>query len=419
MQGSLKRPAALFRNKSHDQHLRSSRHSYSPSRHLAQWRYWYARIPRWVRVLVIALVLTTAAAGFSRGVRDLHDQAVKRLPTDFSLLQVDRDPFWHPEQPIRRLDGVKIDDRYTFIKQLGAGKEGAAALYADSHRGDETVVIKSFIPEVARNPTPEGLENLFGSFTSHWPAEIEAGILLNNAHSGHNSVYLPVLDYFILQSAGHWTWNLVTPYVSQGNLLKLAATERAFNRSLDELDRLYRPILVELLHGLEPLHFAGLCHDDIKPDNIFIYAPDDWLLGDLGNVRHLEHSWHRARSWRRQNQWSECRYNDIRRAFKTYLWFLRSAVVDPEVFDRVFWEKETSWSRLHWDYEVSPAHLRTAIERAHFEPNQASPQSGLRVDAHEWPISASTLADATERELICTTIPRRLWETWWDWIPDI
>ncbi|EME88604.1 uncharacterized protein MYCFIDRAFT_209856 [Pseudocercospora fijiensis CIRAD86] len=124
----------------------------------------------------------------------------------------------------------------------------------------------------------------------------------------------------------------------------------------------------------------------------------DWLLGDLGNLRHVGHQWHTTRSWLRQNQWADCRLNDIRRALKSYLWFLRTASADTSTFDRAFWSRSEGWAERYWDFVNSASGFSAG-------PNQKSAFGSDHV----------SLAADTARELVCTGVPRRLW-SWRDYL---
>lgn len=287
------------------------------------WQRQAHNFPRWVRYLVAGCITLCAVTGFLRGCNELHDQAIKRLPTNYHKLQIARPHISSPSHPIRfsgrtplselpaatadwkHSDSgtlrANIDDRYLFVKDLASGQEGKADLYIDQQDGG-TVVVKTF-NSLARNGLPTSICDDFANYTTTWPAEIEASLLLGT--HDNNSGYVPVVDYFILQTpSSGWTWALVTPFITGGTLANLAADERDTlnKRTTDQLDATYRPSFEAMLSQLRGLHDAGYCHDDVKPDNIFIKDPEHFLLGDLGNVRHAGHPWHNTRSWIRQNQ---------------------------------------------------------------------------------------------------------------------
>ena len=105
---------------------------------------------------------------------------------------------------------------------------------------------------------------------------------------------------------------MVTPFTEAGTIEDLAAATQVNERTPQKLDKIFRPVFNALLEALRPLHDAGYCHDDIKPDNDFVAETKHWLLGDIGNVRHFEHPWHTTPRWKRENQWPDCVFNDVR-----------------------------------------------------------------------------------------------------------
>ncbi|CZT16107.1 uncharacterized protein RCC_01948 [Ramularia collo-cygni] len=361
-------------------------------------------IPKSVRLLLITIVSLCAFAGVSRGRANLLDQVKKAHPTDFSRLRAFNLSVWPPSHPIRYNNGTHIDDRYTYISHLGTGQEGSVSLYEDSE--GTAVAVKTF-SLAARNQIPFELVEDFIDLTTTWPTEIEAGVLLNSLR---DASFVPVLDYFILQEPAGWTWAFASPLQLGGTLLSLAERERlAYNpSSLESLDRFYRPSLLSLLSVLEDLHLAGICHDDIKPDNIFIGQDSrHWMLGDLGNVREVKHPWHQTASWIRQNQLPDCKTNDVKRTLKTYLSFLRAASNDADAFDRQFWGRGTALSRMYWDFVLYPL---DAGRLARLSGIRYSPNHGTELDIIST-AGSGDLREATEHELTCTSLPRRLWFT--------
>jgi hypothetical protein len=165
--------------------------------------------------------------------------------------------------------------------------------------------------------------------------------------------FLPVKGYFMASSStgARPEWHLVTPLLPGGNLNDLARMSKAELAFEDfrQVDSVYRGAFNKLLGTLESLHSRGFCHDDIKPANIFIKDDHNWVLGDLGNVRHTSHPYHASGLWLRDNkQLPDCRANDAVRALKTYLQLVRGATKDTASFDTAFFEKKQSLSRLFW-----------------------------------------------------------------------
>lgn len=284
------------------------------------------------------------------------------------------------------------------MSHLGTGQEGSVSLYGDS--AGTTVAVKTFA-RPPRNEIPPELAGDFIQFTTTWPTEIEAGMLLNSLR---DSPFVAVVDYFILSEPDGWSWALVSPFALGGTLLSLAERERTASKpnDLTTLDCLYRPSLKSLLLALEDLHLTGICHDDIKPDNVFIDRdPSHWMLGDLGNVREVKHAWHKTASWTRQNQLRDCKTNDVKRLLKTYLSFLRAASADLDVFDRHFWAGRSAWSRMYWDFALYPIDVGR-LSRLSDEIYTPGPGDGNGT------VSAGhvdDLREATELELTCTTLP--------------
>jgi serine/threonine protein kinase len=314
-----------------------------------------------------------AVAGFTRGLRDVHDQVIKTGATVFPT-SLNHSKLWSPQHPIRHDTGTRIDDKYTYLRHLGSGQEGFVDLYIDESSG-EAVVVKQMVT-MARNPIPAKLLGDFIETTTTWPTEIEAGLLL--ADNEGEQPYVRILDYFILRSAGGWSWAMVAPLMTEGTLVSLAEKERSQSgKTIHEIDSTYRSVFEDLLKGLQPLHTTGLCHNDIKPNNVFLQNSTSWLLGDLGNVRHPEHPWHFTASWTRQNQWADCRANDVRRVLKTYLSLLRAASPDRDVFDDEFWHRHTSWSMMFWDFQHHPVgaeHL-AKLSRTLYKPRELDSSS--------------------------------------------
>lgn len=222
--------------------------------------------PRTVRYLLFAIVFLSAFVGFHRGRTTHLDRLKKAYPTDFSSVEAVNTSLCRSTHPIRYDNVTHIDDQYTFIHHLGSGQEGSVSFYKSID--DNLVAIKTF-SLTARNEIPHQLVGDFAHITTTWPSELEAGLLLINID---NASFVPVLDYFISQTSDGWHWALVTPLMPGGTLLNLVQREKTAShpRSTEFLDRTYRRSLENLLLTLEELHRKNLCHDDIKPDNIFI-----------------------------------------------------------------------------------------------------------------------------------------------------
>lgn len=205
---------------------------------------------------------------------------------------------------------------------------------------------------------------------TRWPTEIPASLAM-----GTTQGFLPVGDVFFASSSPdeEAQWHLVTPLMKGGTLQTLANTiarnHTDTELSIHTFDVRFRPRFDELQAALEKLHSRGLCHDDLKLDNVFVNESSteedgSWLLGDLGNVREISHSYHSSRIWTRSNkQLPDCRANDALRAIKTYLQFLRHAVDSSRGtrlgFDKALLEAKEPWARLLWRAHGASNHLRT------------------------------------------------------------
>ena len=380
--------------------------------HSQGWSRYYYRIPRIIRLLLFTIVTFFLVQRILRHIQNKTDYSLKLVPTDFSALAGPGSAaLLSPAKPIRQLNGTHIDDRYIYMRELGKGMQGSAALYVDVSTG-EVVVVKTYNSD-GRNHLPAQLADDFARYSSSWPSEIEAGLLLGSPKISESSVYVPVKDYFILQSNRSdrsWAWAMVTPFIEDGTLKNLAEVTKIHERTPQKLDMIFRPVLNTVLEGLDPLHAAGYCHNDIKPDNVFVAATKHWLLGDLGAVREIEHPWHMTRRIKRENQWADCKTNDVRRALKTYLWFIRQASGDPSAFDLAFYAEQQAWSKLYWEFMRQPVSIeRTLDMSAQLDSAYEREWTSTRGASHE---GSACLQRAIDLELTCTTLHTRL-DDWW------
>jgi hypothetical protein len=246
-------------------------------------------------------------------------------------------------------------------KVLGEGWEGKVFAYKDS-------VIKTFTP--GRSPFRNCA---LGATNEKWPTEIAASLRwggtahdLNNGDNTKSTSggFLPVQGYFKASPspAGVPEWHLVTPLLQGGNLNKLSKrlSRDTRRRSIREIDTQYRPAFERLLNNLHHLHEARYCHDDIKPANIFVENDTNWLLGDLGNLRHASHPYHSSRLWLDNKQLNDCRANDIMRALKSYMQFIRAASREQHRFDSGFFQGKEPLSRLFWSASVDASKMSAA-----------------------------------------------------------
>ncbi|THY40197.1 hypothetical protein D6C98_09724, partial [Aureobasidium pullulans] len=252
-------------------------------------------------------------------------------------------------------------ERYIFKSALSSGFEGAISIYNDTRTG-QNVAIKSFYVDRSplRDTLPDAAVTIFGE--TRWPTELQFMLLhANQLHTERkeptNNGLVNVKDYFIVDDGGSKQWQLVTKFYQYGTLRnagpKIARLlDLAPNLTTSHLDDIFRSSFEGVLQTLTRIHAQGFCHDDIKPANIFISDdPNHWLLGDFGNVRETSHPYHDSKIWKRQNQWRDCRKNDIRRLIMVYLSFLRSFHhTDTFVFDGEFLKGTQGWARLYWEF---------------------------------------------------------------------
>ena len=308
------------------------------------------------RLIIRTVILVCLILGLARTTLYRHDVAIRESPVDFSSLSDGtKRSLPLPERAIRQSNGSHIDERYRLLKPLKAGGQGSVSLYADTST-NTTVVVKT-ISAVGRNRVPAKLRPLFKDITNTWPSELDATLSIPTT-LGNESAFVAAHDYFIYREDGaepdQWSWALVTPFISGGTLVKFAHQLHESPKTADQFDLDYRPTLDRLLDDLHALHEVGYCHDDVKPQNLFIEGRKLWLLGDLGNTRDYGHPWHNTHQWHRRNQWSDCRLNDVRRALKSYLFLLRTACDDPTQFDRDFLAGVKPWSRMYWQFVHKP-----------------------------------------------------------------
>ena len=382
--------------------------SHSPS-----WRRQYHAIPRFLRLFLIAATTFILFRVFVRIHGDIRDTTLKSLPTDFGpLARATGAVLTPPSRAVRRQNTTHIDGRYIYMRELGKGAQGSAALYTDLETGD-VVVIKTYQGR-GHNPVPDDLAYEMGRVPETWPAEIEAGLLLGDSFVEGRSVYVPVRDYFLIDFKNKQDpWVMVSPYISGGTLENLATSLKSRRKAPQELDVQFRPVFDALLAGLGPLHEANYCHNDIKQDNVFVAAEDHWLLGDLGGVRDFWHPWYWTQKIQRENQWTDCKLNDFRRALKTYMWFLRNACADPSLFDQAFYAGVEGWSKLYWDFMREPSEMAGKWVESRW--NIEAEEGGVEVlGATEILVEGSAcLQRKVELELTCTALHYQLQ----DWLP--
>ncbi|KAJ8111783.1 hypothetical protein OPT61_g5703 [Boeremia exigua] len=313
--------------------------------------------------------------------------AAKYSPTDFTAF-TEQQPKVLDEESVQFQDQL-VANRAAW-RPLREGWEGRTFVYSDS-------VIKTFTP--GRSPFRNCAQ---GTGDGRWPTEIPASLYFggsgHNASSSHSG-FLPVKAFFMAASStSQAEWHMVTPLLKGGSLQDLAAEVRKQNTNYQDIDAKYRPAFMGLLRSLQTLHEAGYCHDDVKPGNVLVADETHWVLGDLGNLRHITHPYHTSLLWRENEQLIDCRANDGIRALKSYVHFVRDVAVDKDGFDTDFFERREPLSRLFWSAAADATHLnvaelraKSAAEESHLIHNDES-DSGTAV-----PIPRSTWLSVVSR----------------------
>ncbi|OAL02686.1 hypothetical protein IQ06DRAFT_292025 [Phaeosphaeriaceae sp. SRC1lsM3a] len=278
-------------------------------------------------------------------------------------------------------------------QRLGEGWEGKVFSYKDS-------VIKTFTPGRSpfRNCAPETEDA-----GEKWPTEIAASLRFGgHKHNTPGSEltdddyastalhgFLPVKSYFkaAASEGQEEEWHLVTPMLKGGNLKDLAK-KVAHNPKLTktrDMDAYFRPVFENLLSDIQRLHEANYCHDDIKPNNVFIANRTHWVLGDLGNLRHVTHPYHSSQLWADNDQLSDCRANDVMRLLKTYMQFLKRSTNNDNAFNDEFMAGKEPFSRLFWmasrDAPVMSASILRRILMAEYPEQPAKTQVDDEISA--------------------------------------
>ncbi|KAK1978865.1 LOW QUALITY PROTEIN: hypothetical protein LZ30DRAFT_751840 [Colletotrichum cereale] len=295
----------------------------------------------------------------------------KYLPTVFGNLSEHDEAIlastgWEePNMDATNAERSALLDNRRHWKRLGMGREGDTFTFNNT-------VIKVYNEE--STPFRNCMQNTRGP-PRRWPTEIPASLVMGGLEGGspppdndpNKELFVPVKDYFLAATDPLLPpkWHLVTPFLQSGTLKNLARRLRASGGdggggggpSHRELDRAFRPSFESLLAALEDLHAAhGLCHDDVKLDNVFVGSerdPGRWKLGDLGNAREPGHPYHATALWTADTpQLRDCRANDALRLTR----FLRRAGGDPAAFDEALFRGVEAFSRLYWAVVARAAH---------------------------------------------------------------
>ncbi|KAK5077530.1 hypothetical protein LTR70_009758 [Exophiala xenobiotica] len=323
------------------------------------------------RSLFLLLLALLFGNGLLNSLRKRSDQAIKVLPNDFDALGLSAGFVQeHIRRPIPLVNADEFrNGPYQYERGLGAGKEGSVDLYTHRDSG-ENVVVKRYRhgPEISWTRVPPVVNQSIAPIPQQWPSEISSALAIEAICNLEDirDRFVPLRAFFFGTLDPHRSpaWHLVMPMMSGGSVGKLAEdlrSERASN--VHDLDMRFRPAFEGLLAMLARLHARGLCHDDVKPSNFLLHDNiTQWSLSDYGQVRGVAHPYHSTRLWIEARQWTKCKLNDVRRALKLYMAFLRNACENSDQFDAEFYAGQTPWSRLYWEYFQSPVSAQFLID---------------------------------------------------------
>ncbi|KAI5818949.1 hypothetical protein BZA77DRAFT_175119 [Pyronema omphalodes] len=338
----------------------------------------------------------------------------KAVPDDPPRLTID--DFLNPDHTLSRTMNTttqNFEPDYIFLHKLGRGYEGQADIYHHVP-SNKTVVIKTFFSMTRDQQLPYSVLALLekNNITiSRWPVDLSATL---RRYTGSDNTYrfsisetddednevdtsntnttlttpkdgtIHPLDIFHVPNTPPQThpWRMVLP-LYPGSLDSVASTTAFLNLTTADLDFLYRPHFSAIFRTLGQMHqtteytgslsasdftINGFCHDDVKLDNIFLKnRQHELLVGDMGQVRSLEHDWHKSNKW-------ECRLIDAHRSWRTYLTLLREGSLGAEfsagqemgldkkedqsawgaqgAFGRDLMEGKVQWAKAYWSWKV-------------------------------------------------------------------
>jgi hypothetical protein len=272
-----------------------------------------------------------------------------------------------PARPIFReydANTQNFEPEYIFSYKLGQGFEGEANIYTTTTT-NRSVVIKTFFSTTRTQDLPPEVANRLqrehNITITRWPVDISATLRQYGVPkaSAEEDLTIQALDAFYVPYNGTernapLPWKLVLPLYPSGSLDSAQAALSFLNLSTADIDFLYRSRYRAVFEALGRMHttmdagnnITGFCHDDVKIDNVFLRnAAHEMLLGDLGQTRSLNHSWH--------TDWRDCRLVDAHRAWKTYLVLLRDASArnQPSEFDDQLMSRSTEWAKAYWRWK--------------------------------------------------------------------
>ena len=169
--------------------------------------------------------------------------------------------------------GSILGDRYRIVTELGQGGKGRTYLAVDRHRFNEPCVLKEFAPQVQGSYALQKALELF---------EREAGVLYKLQHP-----QIPRFrELFRVNIEGIDSLFLVQDYVEGQTYRTLldARSRRRLRFSEPEVTQL----LLQILPVLQYIHYLGVIHRDISPDNLMRRSSDGLpVLIDFGGVKEI------------------------------------------------------------------------------------------------------------------------------------
>ena len=388
----------------------------------------WSRRRRWPYLAFTLIGMLLCFAQFNE-FRRIHDTDVKVTPTDYYALGLPTTIM--KDQSTCSMLSISAEEiknhRYRFQRALGGGKEGSTNIYLDSHSG-EAVVVKRYKQgsEISWSEVPPSLLECEGNIPSQWPAEIPAALLveeicgLGRAQDG----FVPLRGFFFgspEDKPDSPAWHLVMPLMAHGTIDHVAENLQSDQAlQVQQLDLRFRSAFEGFLAILALLHAKNLCHDDIKPTNVLVHDKlDRWSLADYGQLRGADHPYHNTQLWIQSQQWQDCKLNDVRRALKLYLSFLRKACSDPHEFDAEFFNGEAPWSRIYWQFLESPMSAQGLTNLSQANPAAGSPhrtpgpsgQQPRLVPFRAFAKTTTVLKNAIDIELACRLLQgtQRYW----------
>lgn len=153
---------------------------------------------------------------------------------------------------------------YRILNELGRGAEGVVYL-AESPGVGKTVALKVFAP----------------AQQGRFERALETYRALERVRQGSGGVrhLAEGLAAGPLPEGGGF---LATAYQASGSLADRVQREGALSAPVAA------QLTLEVLEGLSALHAAGLCHRDVKPQNVLVNAAGQAVLGDFGLVSERE-----------------------------------------------------------------------------------------------------------------------------------